>query len=360
MAKIIGNTTSMPNPRPDWNQNDETKADYVKNRTHWKEEVEVDYLALSYIEPIPELGLGAYGKKIGLEVGKTYTVDFEVQNGQVVTLSGTATELPKEVFGITVPGVVFLYIPEGGLQILDGVDGDVTKGEIYIADNCYYTFNQDVSKITIHGLTGKNIVVHKIPKEYLPPVDIPEDFIEPEMLKDASVTEEKIKDGSVTAKKLEQPVLLETVSFDNNAVEYIEFTPTLFANSKYRKFKIVGRIEAGSSNSDHLVLLDNRGSVVGYIPLDFTVVNNKYYYIDLLFDYTKDAFGKRTDVEAQIQNDSYMSIYGFKSAHQFVTTFKSDFKSPLKLGLAHTEELWFLPDSINGANLHLIGLETIS
>lgn len=32
MAKIIGNTTATPNPRPDWNQKDETKADYIKNK----------------------------------------------------------------------------------------------------------------------------------------------------------------------------------------------------------------------------------------------------------------------------------------------------------------------------------------
>ena len=32
MAKIIGNTTATPNPRPDWNQEDATKADYIKNK----------------------------------------------------------------------------------------------------------------------------------------------------------------------------------------------------------------------------------------------------------------------------------------------------------------------------------------
>lgn len=32
MAKIIGNTTATPNPRPDWTQTDETKADYIKNK----------------------------------------------------------------------------------------------------------------------------------------------------------------------------------------------------------------------------------------------------------------------------------------------------------------------------------------
>lgn len=32
MAKIIGNTTATPNPKPDWNQTDENKADYIKNK----------------------------------------------------------------------------------------------------------------------------------------------------------------------------------------------------------------------------------------------------------------------------------------------------------------------------------------
>lgn len=32
MAKIIGNTTATPYPRPDWMQDDESKADYIKNK----------------------------------------------------------------------------------------------------------------------------------------------------------------------------------------------------------------------------------------------------------------------------------------------------------------------------------------
>ena len=32
MTKVIGNTTATPNPRPDWNQTDPTKADYIKNK----------------------------------------------------------------------------------------------------------------------------------------------------------------------------------------------------------------------------------------------------------------------------------------------------------------------------------------
>lgn len=41
MAKIIGDTTATPNPRPDWAQTDETKADFIKNKPIIPEEVYV-------------------------------------------------------------------------------------------------------------------------------------------------------------------------------------------------------------------------------------------------------------------------------------------------------------------------------
>jgi hypothetical protein len=43
-TKIIGNTTATPNPRPDWNQTDATKADYIKNKPNCVEKSYVDDL----------------------------------------------------------------------------------------------------------------------------------------------------------------------------------------------------------------------------------------------------------------------------------------------------------------------------
>lgn len=40
MSKIIGNTTATPNPRPDWLQEDETKADFIKNKPDYQSLVE--------------------------------------------------------------------------------------------------------------------------------------------------------------------------------------------------------------------------------------------------------------------------------------------------------------------------------
>lgn len=34
-GKVVGNTTATPMKVPDWSQNDERKADYIKNRTHY-------------------------------------------------------------------------------------------------------------------------------------------------------------------------------------------------------------------------------------------------------------------------------------------------------------------------------------
>ena len=40
MAIIVGNTTATPYPRPDWNQTDETKADYIKNKPTFDNKVD--------------------------------------------------------------------------------------------------------------------------------------------------------------------------------------------------------------------------------------------------------------------------------------------------------------------------------
>lgn len=36
MAKIVGNIVGLPNPQPDWNQTDITKADYIKNKPSYE------------------------------------------------------------------------------------------------------------------------------------------------------------------------------------------------------------------------------------------------------------------------------------------------------------------------------------
>ncbi len=48
MGKIIGNTTATPNPRPDWNQTDEAKADFIKNKPDILTEDDVRTIVAEY------------------------------------------------------------------------------------------------------------------------------------------------------------------------------------------------------------------------------------------------------------------------------------------------------------------------
>ena len=56
MNKIVGNPTITPYPRPDWNQTDETKADFIKN----KPDLSIDeYLNESSTKPVQNKVLSA-------------------------------------------------------------------------------------------------------------------------------------------------------------------------------------------------------------------------------------------------------------------------------------------------------------
>lgn len=63
---IIGNTTATPNPRPDWNQTDEAKADYIKNKPTVLTEEDVVNIITEYI--------GSSGDAV-----ITYTGEVEVE-----------------------------------------------------------------------------------------------------------------------------------------------------------------------------------------------------------------------------------------------------------------------------------------
>ena len=85
MSKVIGNTTAMPNPRPDWNQTDETKADYIKNKP----------LIDGFTYAVPSKGLEFEGNVL-VGIG---TCQDECVVVPDVTPNGTpVTEIAREAF----------------------------------------------------------------------------------------------------------------------------------------------------------------------------------------------------------------------------------------------------------------------
>ena len=215
-----------PQKQSDWNQNDSSKKDYIKNRTHYKEEVEVDYTVFPNVEPDPFTEFIEYGKKIGLEIGKEYTLEAHLKDGTIKTVQAIATEMPEEDIGIAGNPCIIL---ENMCTIIDGVVFDVTtEPPITAGDNCYYFYESEAAEVLEKGII-KNLpnverIVHKIPKEYLPPQQKVDQVFNPESenaqsgtaveqaignisintnnLQNQCVTGDKIKPGTIEGKHI--------------------------------------------------------------------------------------------------------------------------------------------------------------
>lgn len=59
MSKIIGNTTTTPVPRSDWQQSDRTKADFIRNKpvlgTIAEKDISEFYTAIEVDEKVAEM-----------------------------------------------------------------------------------------------------------------------------------------------------------------------------------------------------------------------------------------------------------------------------------------------------------------
>lgn len=129
--------------RADWNQNDSTAVDYVKNRTHYKESTYTDYVLNS-----SDMGSVITGFSMP-EVGETITVKI---NG--VESVETVKEATSDNMGISykyIGNIDFDSLHTGGTGwIVAGVGGEVSGFA-----------NPDTT------ITVKTIIVHKINNEFI-------------------------------------------------------------------------------------------------------------------------------------------------------------------------------------------------
>lgn len=164
---IAGWASRPGNAQSDLNENDPTSISYVKNRTHYKEEVvtKVDETTVLNVEPIPGLGFAPLGKKVGLEIGVEYTFDVYMVDGSVQTHQFTAFEMDSQNVG----GLTGVAAIETSVSVfVDGIDINPSTGEMYYADNAYYVIkNQYIEKIVLREYTRTDVVYHKIPGEYI-------------------------------------------------------------------------------------------------------------------------------------------------------------------------------------------------
>jgi hypothetical protein len=148
MAKIIGNTTATPNPRPDWAQTDETKADYIKNKPSVANAIKGfasgNPIRLDDVSPLEhEISAKATKTEIKTTCEKVADTVFAVYNNyELESRFLTVTEItPDDYGGILVLDDSSYWINENG-QMQAEDDGSARFDEIFsVGDVVYVDFD---------------------------------------------------------------------------------------------------------------------------------------------------------------------------------------------------------------------------
>jgi hypothetical protein len=169
----------------DWNQNDETAPDFIKNKPFWEtggDTLTWTAVAESELDPSKFAGDLLYSISDAIitlkdvsQGGKLVVVQEDIQEEFEITTE-TSVELSPGVYGI---GDALICTSEDNLSFVtdDGEGGTMTiifpKAGIYTA---YYVTGMNFS-ITINGYTGFP-VVKKIEEKYLPDTVATKDYVE--------------------------------------------------------------------------------------------------------------------------------------------------------------------------------------
>lgn len=167
--KDYGGGGSGGGAQPDWNQNDPTKPDYVKNRTHYTERQEVEYLpysartftegACEYYEEI--VGSGAENASPPFKWYKFAEV--------IITFDGV-----KYTYNVEPYDCVF-----GNLAILEEGE-DTGEPFVWALDNCVVCVPSTDDSTHSFGIVGVIAENHTIPEKYLPSkvAELPKIYVE--------------------------------------------------------------------------------------------------------------------------------------------------------------------------------------
>lgn len=149
---ISGLKQWVSSQKSDWNQNDSSAANYVKNRTHYTDVGEVEVLSKTTYDDRTGITL-----KTPFVGGKTYTVLFND-----VTYECVAKDYDD-------------YIMIGNNAIYEYDNGDETDtGEPFAIESAvgdtyaYVCFSDDATSTPTLRITTTGEVVHKLDKKYLP------------------------------------------------------------------------------------------------------------------------------------------------------------------------------------------------
>lgn len=168
-GKIVGDGVDVS--PTDWEEQDNTKRSFLKNKPFYKEEKEVDYTRLTLDNPVDEsVAPGVYynGKTIGLVTDTTYTVDIISAEG-TISLQLTAFDCSSEL-GLPTGSIVgFESDLEPYICVMDGVKVELITGTPMISDDATILADPyvGIQSILIHGVKSSETVIKKLDTEFL-------------------------------------------------------------------------------------------------------------------------------------------------------------------------------------------------
>jgi hypothetical protein len=153
---INGLKAYIQKSRGNWNQNDETAVDYIKNRTHWSEISLVEILPETTVD-ILDSGYQKLSNNFTLERNKTYTVIFNGTKYECVAwFNGNAVLIGNgSIYGST-------DVASGNI----GGNGEPFSCDSYENGTCYLNVSEP-GTYTIK-ISGQSEVIHEIDAKYLP------------------------------------------------------------------------------------------------------------------------------------------------------------------------------------------------
>ena len=175
--KIIGGLVGVPNPRPDWNQNDKTKADYIKNKPEVYTKYEVNNLLGRKADVNQITNVYRYCGSVGSEDELQETIVFEAcgapKNHEGEEIGSFDTTTGEVVFNN------FKYTIEAG----DNLSIVIPVKSVDIKKGWYWYPDVDMGKISISDYDTNLIMdIHDVAGVYSV-------RSAPEYLNDTSVTE---------------------------------------------------------------------------------------------------------------------------------------------------------------------------
>ena len=153
MAKIIGNTTATPNPRSDWQQTDESKADFIKNKPTLGRMASKDTVEMSDLSDEVQSSLGGGSGGGGGVSATNYTIYIPNTEESWVAVDGGYT-ITKSLPGLTEQDDVFPSLSNGELWTNNGFDVLLSEGIITVFVNSVPVEESELTITVVKAIDG--------------------------------------------------------------------------------------------------------------------------------------------------------------------------------------------------------------